>query len=167
MFSFITDGQTLLLILALLYLTECLIWVKKQSIAFVSPWGRRWRVATPISWLGNANGAMLILNPSLHRAASSCRTCCRSRFHRGCLRFHVANIPFRCATRDANRRVHPLFRDHEGRNRRSLPDAQRSEVRQVRDSEASKSTREPDRSGSHCEDVATSYHHPHVDHETV
>ena len=38
MFSFITDGQTLLLILALLYLTECLIWVKKQSIAFVSPW---------------------------------------------------------------------------------------------------------------------------------
>lgn len=63
MFSFITDGQTLLLILALLYLTECLIWVKKHSIAFVSPWGRRWRVATPISWLGNANGAMLILNP--------------------------------------------------------------------------------------------------------
>jgi len=62
-FSFITDGQTLLLILALLYLTECLIWVKKHSIAFVSPWGRRWRVATPISWLGNANGAMLILNP--------------------------------------------------------------------------------------------------------
>ena len=63
MLSFITDGQTLLLILALLYLTECLIWVKKQSVVFVSVWGRRWRLATPISWLGNANGAMLILNP--------------------------------------------------------------------------------------------------------
>lgn len=63
MFTFITDGQTLLFILALLYLTECLIWVKKQSVAFVSPSGRRWRVATPIAWLGNANGAMLILNP--------------------------------------------------------------------------------------------------------
>lgn len=63
MFTFISDGQTLLLILALLYLTECLIWVKKQSVAFVSVSGRRWRVATPISWLGNANGAMLILNP--------------------------------------------------------------------------------------------------------
>ena len=63
MLTFITDGQTLLLILALLYLTECLIWVKKQSVAFVSVWGLRWRLATPISWLGNANGAMLILNP--------------------------------------------------------------------------------------------------------
>ena len=63
MLSIITDGQTLLLILALLYLTECLIWVKKQSVAFVSAAGRRWRLATPISWLGNANGAMLILNP--------------------------------------------------------------------------------------------------------
>ena len=63
MLSIISDGQTLLLILVLLYLTECLIWLKKQSVAFVSPLARRWRVATPISWLGNANGAMLILNP--------------------------------------------------------------------------------------------------------
>ena len=63
MLTIISDGQTLLFILVLLYLTECLIWVKKQSIAFVSQSGRRWRFATPISWLGNANGAMLILNP--------------------------------------------------------------------------------------------------------
>ena len=59
----ISDGQTLLLILVLLYFAECLIWVKKQSVAFVSMSGRRWRLATPISWLGNANGAMMILNP--------------------------------------------------------------------------------------------------------
>ncbi len=63
MFTIISDAQTLLLILVLLYLTECLAWVKKQSVAFVSNWGRRWRVALPISWLGNANGAMMILNP--------------------------------------------------------------------------------------------------------
>lgn len=63
MLDFITDGQTLLLILALLYFTECLIWVKKQSVAFVSTSGKRWRLGTPISWLGNANGAILILNP--------------------------------------------------------------------------------------------------------
>ena len=63
MLTIISDGQTLLFILALLYFTECLIWVKKQSVAFISNSGRRWRVATPISWLGNANGAMLILNP--------------------------------------------------------------------------------------------------------
>ena len=64
MLTIISDGQTLLFILVLLYLTECLIWVKKQSIAFVSLPGRRWRLATPISWLGNANGAMLLLNPA-------------------------------------------------------------------------------------------------------
>ena len=63
MLTIISDGQTLLLILALLYLTECLIWVKKQSVGFISLSGRRSRLATPISWLGNANGAMLILNP--------------------------------------------------------------------------------------------------------
>lgn len=63
MFSIISDGETLLLILALLYLTECLIWVKKRSVAFVSSTGQRWRLAKPIAWLGNANGAMLILNP--------------------------------------------------------------------------------------------------------
>jgi hypothetical protein len=63
MYTFITEGQTLLLILALLYFAECLIWVKKQSVAFVSSSGRRWRLASPISWLGNANGAILILNP--------------------------------------------------------------------------------------------------------
>lgn len=63
MFSFISDGQTLLFILVLLYLTECLVWVKKQSVAFVPASGRRWRLAAPKSWLGNANGAMLFLNP--------------------------------------------------------------------------------------------------------
>jgi len=62
-FSFISDGQTLLFILVLLYLTECLAWVKKQSVAFVSTSGRRWRLATPKAWLGNANGAMLFLSP--------------------------------------------------------------------------------------------------------
>jgi hypothetical protein len=62
-FNFITDGQTLLFILVLLYLTECLMWVKKQSVAFIATWGRGWRLATPKSWLGNANGALLFLSP--------------------------------------------------------------------------------------------------------
>jgi hypothetical protein len=61
--TIISDGQTLLLILALLYLAECLIWVKKQSVTFVSFTGRRWRLAAPVAWLGNANGALMILNP--------------------------------------------------------------------------------------------------------
>src|ERR1044071_695471 len=52
-----TDGQTLLLILILVYLSDCLIWVKRESVAFVSVWGGRWRLTVPTSWLGNANCA--------------------------------------------------------------------------------------------------------------
>ncbi len=59
----IGEGQTLLLILIVLYLSECLIWVKRESVAFVSPWGTRWRLAIPPSWLGNAKGGILLLNP--------------------------------------------------------------------------------------------------------
>lgn len=60
---FIGEGQTLLLILIVLYLSECLIWVKRESVALVSTWGRHWRLATPPSWLGNAKGGILLLNP--------------------------------------------------------------------------------------------------------
>ena len=59
----IGEGSTLLLILVLLYLSECVIWVKRESVAFVSAWGSRWRLAVPPSWMGNANGGILFLNP--------------------------------------------------------------------------------------------------------
>jgi len=61
--DFIGEGPTLFLILVLLYLSECVIWVKRESVAFVSAWGSRWRLAVPPSWLGNASGGLLILNP--------------------------------------------------------------------------------------------------------
>jgi len=59
----IGEGQTLLLILIVLYLSECLIWVKRESVAFVCTFGGRWRLSVPPSWLGNANGGILLLNP--------------------------------------------------------------------------------------------------------
>lgn len=59
-----TDGQTLLLILIVVYLSDCLIWVKRESVAFVSTWGGRWRLTVPASWLGNSNGAIMLLNPA-------------------------------------------------------------------------------------------------------
>jgi hypothetical protein len=58
-----SEGQTLLLILILLYLSECLIWVKRESVAFVSRTRGRWRLTVPPSWAGNANGGILFLNP--------------------------------------------------------------------------------------------------------
>jgi hypothetical protein len=61
--DFIGEGPTLLFILVLLYLSECVIWVKRESVAFVSAWGRRWRLRVPPSWMGNANGGLLFLNP--------------------------------------------------------------------------------------------------------
>jgi hypothetical protein len=61
--ALIGEGETLLLILVLLYLSECLIWVKRESVAFVSAWGSRWRLSVPPSWMGNASGGILFLNP--------------------------------------------------------------------------------------------------------
>ena len=58
-----SDGQTLLLLLALLYLSDCFLWIKKQSVAFVSPWGRRWRIAKLNSSLANGRGGLLFVNP--------------------------------------------------------------------------------------------------------
>ena len=63
LFYLIGEGETLLVILLLLYLSECVIWMKRESVAFVSPWGRKWRLTTPSSWLGNARGGILFLNP--------------------------------------------------------------------------------------------------------
>jgi hypothetical protein len=61
--DFIGEGPTLLLVLVLLYLSECVMWVKRESVAYVSAWGSRWRLAVPPSWMGNANGGLLLLNP--------------------------------------------------------------------------------------------------------
>ena len=58
-----SDGQTLLLLLGLLYLSDCFLWVRKQSVAFVSPWCRRWRIARLNSSLANGRGGLLFMNP--------------------------------------------------------------------------------------------------------
>lgn len=60
---FISEGQTLLLVLVLLYLSECVIWVKRQSVAVMSGFGGTGRITFPHAWLGNANGGVLFLNP--------------------------------------------------------------------------------------------------------
>ncbi len=60
---FISEAQTLLLVLVVLYLSECIIWMKRQSVAFISGAGGGGRVAFPHQLLGNANGGILFLNP--------------------------------------------------------------------------------------------------------
>jgi hypothetical protein len=56
-----SDGQTLFAVLSLIYLVECFLWVRKQSVAFLSPWCRRVSIAS--ASFGNANGGFLIMNP--------------------------------------------------------------------------------------------------------
>ncbi len=63
LFYLIGEGETLLFILVLLYLSECLIWVKRESVVFVSASGKSWRLVRPSAWLGNARGGLLFLNP--------------------------------------------------------------------------------------------------------
>jgi len=59
----VTDGETLFLVLALLYLSDCLLWIRNQSVAFVSPWRRTWHTAFGNWFLGNERGSLFILNP--------------------------------------------------------------------------------------------------------
>jgi len=58
-----SDGQALLLVLGLLYLSECLIWLPRNSVAFVSPNGRLWRAVLASARYGNSQGALMFMNP--------------------------------------------------------------------------------------------------------
>ena len=57
----LSDGQTLFIVLVLIYLSECVLWVRKQSVGFLSPWCRRVHISTAL--FGNATGGLLFVNP--------------------------------------------------------------------------------------------------------
>jgi len=58
-----SDAQTLLLILCVFYLSDCFLWIRKESLAFVSPWCASWHIAAINSLLGNSRGRFLLMNP--------------------------------------------------------------------------------------------------------
>ncbi|HKE60130.1 MAG TPA: hypothetical protein VKB46_25640 [Pyrinomonadaceae bacterium] len=58
-----SDGETLLLILSLFYLSDCFLWIKKQSVAFLAPWCQRWHIAIMHTMVGNSRGGFLLANP--------------------------------------------------------------------------------------------------------
>jgi len=57
------DLESLLLVLAAIYLTECVVWVRRGSVAVASYWGRRWGFWHPGAVLGNSRGAVFFANP--------------------------------------------------------------------------------------------------------
>jgi len=58
-----TDGQTLFVILSLLYLSDCLVWIGRRTVLFSSPWCRRWRASFADERFGNDDGSVALLNP--------------------------------------------------------------------------------------------------------
>jgi len=55
--------ESLLLVLALIYLSECLVWVPRGALAFASWRGSRFGLPSSGSWLGNQHGGLLLSNP--------------------------------------------------------------------------------------------------------
>jgi hypothetical protein len=58
-----SDGQVLFLVLVAIYLSDCLIWVRHDAVAFVAPSLRRWRLRRPSATFGNERGGVVLVNP--------------------------------------------------------------------------------------------------------
>lgn len=59
-----SDGQSLFLVLGLLYLLECFHWLRRGTVAFTSAGSRRWRLRDDDSRpAGTARGFLLFCNP--------------------------------------------------------------------------------------------------------
>jgi hypothetical protein len=55
--------ESLLLVLALIYLSECLVWVRRGALAFAGWGGNRSGLRRSGTWLGNQHGSLLLSNP--------------------------------------------------------------------------------------------------------
>jgi hypothetical protein len=58
-----SDLELLFLVLTVLYGWECSCWLRRGSVAFVTWFGRRWRVFHPGSLLGNQRGGLIFAPP--------------------------------------------------------------------------------------------------------
>src|SRR5207302_9775862 len=55
--------QRLLLVIALIYLSECMVWVRRGAFAFGTWWVRNFHLRHPSALLGNQRGGLLLANP--------------------------------------------------------------------------------------------------------
>lgn len=58
-----TDGQLLLLVLWLVYITDCFVWYNRHTVVFATWWGRKRRALTASPRFGLASGGISLLNP--------------------------------------------------------------------------------------------------------
>jgi hypothetical protein len=58
-----SESALLFLILSAIYLWECILWVRRDAMAFLATWGDTWRPAHPSPSLGNQSGGLLFGHP--------------------------------------------------------------------------------------------------------
>ncbi len=55
--------ELLFLVLAVVYLWECVCWLRRGTVAFLDCWGRSWHPAHPAALMGNQAGGIILANP--------------------------------------------------------------------------------------------------------
>lgn len=58
-----TELQLLLVVFGFIYFWECVCWIKRGSVGFLTWFGRRWRIAHPASFAGNQSGGFILAHP--------------------------------------------------------------------------------------------------------
>lgn len=58
-----SDEQTLLAVIAVIYLVDCLFWIPRNGLGFTRWVGKRWRMREPSTTIGNDRGALGFANP--------------------------------------------------------------------------------------------------------
>jgi hypothetical protein len=58
-----TDLELLFLVFGFIYCWECVWWARRGTVGFRTWLGRRWRITTPLTWLGNQTGGVIFGHP--------------------------------------------------------------------------------------------------------
>jgi hypothetical protein len=58
-----SDEQTLLAVIAVIYLADCLFWIPRSGLGFTRWVGKNWRIREPSTTMGNDRGALGFANP--------------------------------------------------------------------------------------------------------
>src|SRR5713226_4127293 len=57
------DLEGLLLVVAAIYLAECVVWVPRGAVVFHRYWIKTWRLLHPSAVIGNDRGGLFLANP--------------------------------------------------------------------------------------------------------
>ena len=58
-----SDLESLLLVLGVLYVSECVVWVPLGAVSLSAWLDKQWRMRFPGGWTGNSRGGLLMANP--------------------------------------------------------------------------------------------------------